>query len=166
MRNASEDGAWDVEVMLVRWPRVVITMSRNNGEIFALESLFDHIRNRYSVINDLLHGVVPIVMGSVVTSPKHHVGIEVIRDKLHHVLDQFWDCVAGAFSPLTSSGLAGARHTHFSPTTKVAATLDEGTLEVFFVHMDIRDMNCFNYLSRICIRGNLSVEIVDEVVIF
>ena len=110
--------------MLVRWKSVVIAVGRKNGEIFALESLLYHISDSYCVVNNLRHRIIPIVVGGVVASPEHHVRINFIRDILHHVLDQFRDCVAGACTPLTSSSLARTRHAELSPAAEVAATLD------------------------------------------
>jgi hypothetical protein len=66
-------GAWLREILNINWPGVMITQSWVNWNILTLERVFDHLGYQQSSISNFFLGIIPVVVRSIVTSPKEQI---------------------------------------------------------------------------------------------
>lgn len=74
----------------------MITMHRQNCDVFALDGVFDCVGYHFGVANDFIHGVVPYVVRGIVSSPKDQVRLNFVRNEFHHILKSLKRDVADA----------------------------------------------------------------------
>ena len=74
----------------------MITMHRQNCDVFTLDGVLDCVGHRFGVPNDFIHRVVPDVVRGIVSSPKDQIRLNLVHNELHHVLKGLQRDVADA----------------------------------------------------------------------
>jgi len=72
----------------------MVAMNRQNSDVSIFDCIFDDICNDFSILSDFFDGIVPYVVGRVVSSPKYHIWFNLRHDKLHQVLKSLFGDVA------------------------------------------------------------------------
>ena len=68
----------------------MVAKSRVYWNFETLEGIFNDLGDHYSRVRNFLVGVVPIVVGSVVSCPEEKVGLRGVSNVLHHALESIY----------------------------------------------------------------------------
>lgn len=156
------------KVFLVDRPGVVVSLDRNYSDLFALDRIFDSVRDFVSVFCHFFHAVAPNVVGGIITSPEDNIWLDLISDEFHHVSESLLGEVALAsiVTPLTRGPFTGVSHAVFSPTAEIAATVYFGAYSVLSVNVCVREVHGFYCIALGLGLTDLEVQVVDKVIVF